>query len=423
MAVASAGCALIGRANLALSMPYVAPNGELETLIAKFFAEVLNLDHVGADDDFSEIGGDSLLGEVLSMLISERTGFDFEIPLLVEHSSPRRISALLRSKGVVAPSYRSQLGKNLGGPVKIVSLQQGNYNTHLYTPLYCIPSLSGAVSEYIQLAKILEGDRPVYGIQIADQAQTGKLDAVRSLREMAASIVTKLLTHDRDGPICLIGYSFGGSLAIEVAQQLVVHGKFVPFVGLIDSMPGPACIPLAYRIYHFARNIGPWWLKFAPWALKVATREITEVRHWVNFGNIILRKLRPEMRSNDWYNALPESRRHIVDRNNILWRRYRFEGIYPGTIFLFRTCTRAVLFDSLLRPIQLDDFDWRRITGANVRVVQISGDHSNCLSHPHVVNLANEVSLALDVVLQKENGRTILRPASSTEQAAHFVAP
>ena len=59
-------------------MPYVAPNGELETLIAKLFAEVLTLDHVGADDDFSELGGDSLLGEVLSMRISERTGFDFE---------------------------------------------------------------------------------------------------------------------------------------------------------------------------------------------------------------------------------------------------------------------------------------------------------------------------------------------------------
>src|SRR4026209_2603227 len=109
MAVASAGSALVRRANLALSIPYVAPNGELETLIAKLFAEVLNLDHIGADDDFSQLGGDSLLGEVLCMLISERTGSEFEIPLLIEHRSPRRISALLRSRGVVAPSYRSQL--------------------------------------------------------------------------------------------------------------------------------------------------------------------------------------------------------------------------------------------------------------------------------------------------------------------------
>ena len=79
MADAIAASDLNRRVNLALSMPYVAPNGELETLIAKLFAEVLTVDHVGANDDFYELGGDLLLGEVLSMLISERTKFNFEI--------------------------------------------------------------------------------------------------------------------------------------------------------------------------------------------------------------------------------------------------------------------------------------------------------------------------------------------------------
>src|SRR5262245_3543831 len=159
MAVASAASALIRRANLPLSMPYVAPNGELETLIAKLFAEVLTLDHVGADDDFSQLGGDSLLGEILSMLISEWTGFNFDIPLLVEHGSPRRITALLRAKGIVAPSPRShQAGNHLESLVEIVCLQQGNDNT----PLYCMPTLTGSVSKYLELAKILGVDRPVY---------------------------------------------------------------------------------------------------------------------------------------------------------------------------------------------------------------------------------------------------------------------
>src|SRR6476660_9882462 len=113
MAVAdTAAPAVIRRANLALSMPYVAPNGELETLIAKLFAEILTLDHVGANDDFSELGGDSLLGEVLSMLISERTGFNFEIPLLVEHGSPRRIIELLRTNGIGVSDRSRQSGNH-----------------------------------------------------------------------------------------------------------------------------------------------------------------------------------------------------------------------------------------------------------------------------------------------------------------------
>ena len=79
--------ASIRRSNLALSTPYIAPKDELETLIAKVFADVLTLDHVGIDDDFTELGGDSLLGETLSMQISERTGFDFELDSLAEHGS------------------------------------------------------------------------------------------------------------------------------------------------------------------------------------------------------------------------------------------------------------------------------------------------------------------------------------------------
>jgi Thioesterase domain/Phosphopantetheine attachment site len=255
-------------------MPYVAPNGELETLIAKLFAEILTLDHVGANDDFTELGGDSLLGEVLSMLISERTGFNFEIPLLVEHGSPRRIIALLRAKGVVALSSRSrQAGNRPGSRVEILSLQQGKDNT----PLYCMPSITGSVSCYIDLAKILGRDRPVYGIWIADQAQTGMSEAFASLRKMAASMTAKLLTRHREGPICLIGHSFSGHLAIEVARQLVGHGKLVTFVGIIDTMPGAASLAPAHRIYHFARNVGPW-------ALKVASRGIADVKHWVNLN-------------------------------------------------------------------------------------------------------------------------------------------
>src|SRR4029077_9076896 len=162
----AAASTVIRRANLALSTPYVAPDGQLETLIAKLFAEILGLDHVGADDDFSQLGGDSLLGEPLRMRISEVTEFDFEIPLLVEHGSPRRIIALLNSKGVVAPSHRSRKAENhLESRVKIVCLHQGND----HTPLYCMPNIAGSVGSYIGLAKMLGGYRSVYGIQIADQ--------------------------------------------------------------------------------------------------------------------------------------------------------------------------------------------------------------------------------------------------------------
>ena len=51
---------MITRESLGLGTAYEAPAGELEKLIAGAFADVFELDRVGANDEFFDIGGDSL---------------------------------------------------------------------------------------------------------------------------------------------------------------------------------------------------------------------------------------------------------------------------------------------------------------------------------------------------------------------------
>ena len=341
MAVAStAASTLIRRANLALSMPYVAPDGELETLIAKLFAEVLTLDHVGADDDFAELGGDSLLGEVLSMRISEGTEFDFEIPLLVEHGSPRRIIALLRSKGVVAPSYRSRQAENhLGSRVKIVCLQQGNDNT----PLYCMPTISGSVSKYIELAKILGGDRPVYGIQIADQAQTGKSDGF-CIPAGNGCVHSRQTSDASPGWSHLSDWIFVWWILGDRSRAATGRTRQAcSFRGddRHDAWTRRA-YALAYRIYNFARNVGPWALNFAPWAVKVTTKEITRRETLGEFSQNHFAEVKgATLKCNLRIGIKPCRKVAGISSIKIssISRKYRFEGIYRGTIFLFRQRT------------------------------------------------------------------------------------
>jgi len=76
----------------------VAPADDLESMIATIFVEVVSIDRVGVNDDFYHLGGDSLLAELLSLAISERTGHSFGISSVFEHRSPRRIAALLKLK-------------------------------------------------------------------------------------------------------------------------------------------------------------------------------------------------------------------------------------------------------------------------------------------------------------------------------------
>src|SRR5689334_9389530 len=86
----------IRRGTLDLTNVYVPPEGEFDRLIATIFAEVFSLDQVGANDDFFELGGDSLLAEVLCTAVYQRIGHHLEISALFENGSPKKLAGLLR---------------------------------------------------------------------------------------------------------------------------------------------------------------------------------------------------------------------------------------------------------------------------------------------------------------------------------------
>jgi len=54
-----------------ISAKYIEPTTEIERIISEFWAGVLNLERVGIEDDFFELGGDSLLAmQMIPKLIS-----------------------------------------------------------------------------------------------------------------------------------------------------------------------------------------------------------------------------------------------------------------------------------------------------------------------------------------------------------------
>ncbi|HST59750.1 MAG TPA: SDR family NAD(P)-dependent oxidoreductase, partial [Longimicrobium sp.] len=72
--------------------PYVEPRSELEHTLADLYGRVLGIDRVSADDDFFDMGGDSLLATQLLSAINEQ--FQVELPLraLFEATTPARLA-------------------------------------------------------------------------------------------------------------------------------------------------------------------------------------------------------------------------------------------------------------------------------------------------------------------------------------------
>lgn len=101
-------------------------------------------------------------------------------------------------------------------------------------PLYCVHSASGSAYSYLPLVQVLAADQPLYGLEAPgledpdDKPLTTVADlATRYLRAIAA---------ERPGePICLLGWSFGGVIAYEMAQRLERAGTPARQLIVIDT--------------------------------------------------------------------------------------------------------------------------------------------------------------------------------------------
>src|SRR5262245_39103927 len=201
---------MITRESLVLGTAYEDPAGEFEKLIAGAFAEVFELDRVGANDEFFDIGGDSLLGEVLSGLISERAKRDFQISDLFEHATPRQIARLLG--GQWKPPGRT------GRPP--IFLVHGRLGYFLPKPEFRQAFAEGQELFIFELPGIRGG-------QSLDRTE-----------DIAAVYVAKLVDRYPQGPILIASFCVGALIALEMASQLAAKGRSIAQLVLLDpSLP------------------------------------------------------------------------------------------------------------------------------------------------------------------------------------------
>lgn len=97
------------RADLGLANRYEPPREGAEAQAAALFAAVLNVDLVGATDEFFDLGGDSLLAEELALRIEQTFGTEFPLHSLFDYGSPRAIAGFLRGEDRAGRSLLDRL--------------------------------------------------------------------------------------------------------------------------------------------------------------------------------------------------------------------------------------------------------------------------------------------------------------------------
>jgi pimeloyl-ACP methyl ester carboxylesterase len=202
---------VINRASLVLGTHYEEPKGRWEISITRVFAEVFGLDYVGAADDFFDLGGDSLLAEVVSMRIGELTGQDFRPSWLVESSCPREIAKVIDAqptKTLPTPQV-----ENYRPPIFVV---HGRGGFTLPEPSFFQALAKGQKLRMFELPGIRDGR------------------CHERVEDIAADYVAQLTREYPDGPILLGAFCAGGLIALEMAAQLLERGRPICQLVLLD---------------------------------------------------------------------------------------------------------------------------------------------------------------------------------------------
>ncbi|WP_078618281.1 MULTISPECIES: alpha/beta fold hydrolase [unclassified Streptomyces] len=190
-----------------------------EKTLARLFTDILGLEHIGADDSFFHLGGHSLLATRLVSRIRTELGAEIGIRTLFENPTVAGIAA------------------------RMLSSQQQDRNDILFpirgegsrAPIFCVHPGTGFSWGFLGFARHLHHEYPVYGLQARGLDGGGPLPT--QIAEMAADYIEQLRSVQREGPYCLLGWSFGGLVAHEMAVQLQEAGEEISVLALMDSYP------------------------------------------------------------------------------------------------------------------------------------------------------------------------------------------
>ena len=355
-----------------LNAEFVAPRDELEIQLTKIWEKVLGHKPIGVRDNFFELGGTSLLGTQIFAQIAE--DFQTDIPLTALYQNPiiEEIADILR--GIKeAPSWYSLVPFQVKGSLP---------------PLFGFQNL--AVGE---LVRYLDEKQPVYFLRYGFAIPINKALSLPKIEDLAAHFIQEIQTVQPNGPYFLMGASFGGVIAYEVANQLISQGQKIALLAVfdtyIDIQKNKRLLPIhqwffkllgqKLNRFHSLLQLGlTEWLDRLKW-------QVQDKHH----------KLKNKDLSSPYF---PHQGREVA--YSALHQVY-VPKAYSGRVTFFKAMQG---FPSLhdkkcMYEIDPPEVGWRKLVTGDLEIHVVPGDHSSMYAEPHIQILAEKLRYCINKAL------------------------
>jgi amino acid adenylation domain-containing protein len=341
--------------------------------LVPLWERVLGVTPIGLDDGFFDLGGHSLKAIRLLNDIEREFGLDVHAGVLFEAPTIRQLAARLQRRS-------SRLAST------IIPIQPGGSRP----PLFFVPGGGGELFVFEAIAQALGREQPLYVVDLYAFGERSDLPAEPSLTDIVTCIIADLRRIQPHGPYHLAGYSMGGKIALEMAQQLRAAGESIgAFVMLdADGPDYPRLEPLPRRLLTHARHA----LSLGPSGMVDYLRERLP-RVAVRLG---LRAPEPHrlFAQEDELDLVPPDVIAGMERAIAplvqAWERYRPDA-YEAPVTLLRAEVRQVM-------IGVSDTDPRLGWGPllpRLRIVTLPCSHFDLLRAPNARRLADVITTCL----------------------------
>lgn len=205
-------------------------------VLTQIWQRVLQRAAIGPEDNFFDLGGNDMRADALFAEIAKIDGRVLPSATISRAPTIHALSALLTATTLPRFSPFVPLKAGSDGP-----------------PIIIAHGLGGRAS-FSQLAKRIGSRNPVYGIQAKGvDGLEAPLDRIEDMTEFYLDALKQLQPQ---GPYILVGYSFGGLVALEMAQQLVGRGENIALLALVDTYPHSRYLAPGERLRLFAKRVG-----------------------------------------------------------------------------------------------------------------------------------------------------------------------